>query len=85
MPHNARLRFYTSADQDDRGPSRLRQARLTGAGWVREVDNETPTLALPPQRARRFNYCGVCGVFGLIVSEQRTRRGWEDVCKACDS
>lgn len=83
MPHNARLRFDTSADRDDRGPSRLRQPRLRGAGWVRETDNQTPRLALPVQHARQYGRCGVCGAWGWIVSEQRTRRGWENVCKAC--
>jgi len=63
----------------------LRQPRLRGAGWVREVDNETPCFALPMQIPRTFAHCGVCGQFGLIVGEQRTRRGWEKVCKGCDS
>ena len=84
MPHNARLRFDTSHDTEDRGPSRLRQPRLRGAGWVREVDNATPRLTLPAQHARRFGICGACGRWGRIVSEQRTRRGWELVCQACE-
>ena len=79
---------WPAADPDlvlDRGPSKLWQRRIPGAGWVREIENETPCFALPTQIARTFGYCGVCGQFGLIVGEQRTRRGWEKVCKGCDS
>jgi len=83
MPHNARLRFDTSHDTEDRGPSRLRQPRLRGAGWVREVDNETPRFDLPRQVARTWDRCDICGRWGLIVAVQRGPRCLEDVCKAC--
>jgi len=80
MPRNARLRFDTSADRTtDKGPSRLRQARLKGAGWVREVDNPTPTLALPPQRtAAPWGICPRCKRYGRFA-------GWlhDDACIVC--
>ena len=58
------------ADPDlglDRGPDRLLQRRLPSAGFVRLVENPTPTFELPPQRPRNtWGACATCGRFGPI-------------------
>jgi len=46
----------------DRGPDGLRQRRLPAAGFVRYIENPTPTFALPPQRGAqgRMIECRYC-------------------------
>ena len=44
----------------DPGPDRLLQARLPGAGFVRLIENPTPTLDLPSQ-TQTYIHCDDCG------------------------
>lgn len=44
----------------DRGPDRLLQRRLPGAGFVRLMENPTPLLGLPRQACRTI-ICEWCG------------------------
>lgn len=44
----------------DQGPDRMLQARLPGAGFVRLVENPTPTFDLPAQ-AQTWIVCEWCG------------------------
>ena len=45
----------------DQGPDRMLQARLPGAGFVRLVENPTPTLDLPRQSVTSI-VCEWCGM-----------------------
>jgi hypothetical protein len=70
------------ADPDlvlDRGPSKLWQRRIPGAGWVRDTENPTPTFRLPPQTSlsRRFDCCDVCKTFTRVDN-------WTRRCEKCN-
>ena len=68
----------------DVGPDDLLQARLPGAGFVRLVENPTPTLDLPHQ-TQTFIRCDDCGTLTETwVHRQSTwRNATIRVCLYC--